>query len=233
MPSNIIDIGFDFRADSNGGDPDAKSPTLRRYHRMLWSKALPCGKILLLDEKLRHNSEIGSFSFGSDSIIHTFSRWIGYQHIIRCIPQAEIDEFMHEGYTIGGMLIFPNYKINNKQTINGARGCNAKIKDRFDLTLECIRRYYINEPSPLYEVFKRYDDFFNLFVDFKGYVDFFLLQDLVTPDYRDVLFLHPFNDFDTPPLPADVSEYQQYKTKSLSLIKKRNIRIKKWVEENL
>ena len=34
-------------------------------------------------------------------------------------------------------------------TINVARGCHHQINGRFDLTVECIRRYYVDEPSPL------------------------------------------------------------------------------------
>jgi hypothetical protein len=37
----LIDTSFDFRIDSAGRDPDKYSPTLRRYHRLLWSKPLP------------------------------------------------------------------------------------------------------------------------------------------------------------------------------------------------
>jgi hypothetical protein len=61
-------------------------------------------------------------------------------------------------------------------TINQYRGFNRKINDRIDLTLECIRLYYEGKVSPLYETFFVYDDFFKLFVDFKGYVDFFLVS---------------------------------------------------------
>ena len=39
-----IDTTFDFRTDANGKDPDFASPTLRRYHRLLWSKPLPSGQ---------------------------------------------------------------------------------------------------------------------------------------------------------------------------------------------
>ena len=40
----LIDIAFDFRSDTPPGkDPDERSPTLRRYHQLLWSKALPNG----------------------------------------------------------------------------------------------------------------------------------------------------------------------------------------------
>ena len=47
-------------------------------------------------------------------------------------------------------------------TINGARGVNHKIQDRFDLTLECIRRFYLNEFSPLKDTLNRYKTFFKL-----------------------------------------------------------------------
>jgi hypothetical protein len=44
--SCAIDITFDFRTDATGKnpDPDASSPTLLRYHHLLWSKPLPSGK---------------------------------------------------------------------------------------------------------------------------------------------------------------------------------------------
>ena len=76
---------------------------------------------------------------------------------------------------MGGMIIFPANRVEGKSTINGARGFHPLIKDRIDLTLECIRRYYNNEISPLTEVLTRYTDFFALFGNFKGYVEFFLL----------------------------------------------------------
>jgi hypothetical protein len=38
------------------------------------------------------------------------------------------------------------------------------------LTLECIRRHYLDEPSPLSDTLARYADFFGLFGDFAGYV---------------------------------------------------------------
>ncbi len=62
----IIDTNFNFYSDSNGGDPDSSSPTLRKYHKILWSKPLPSGKNLtLIDTEigayLYHASEIGEF----------------------------------------------------------------------------------------------------------------------------------------------------------------------------
>lgn len=48
--SPVIDTSFDFRIDSAGKDPDKCSPTLRRYHRMLWSKPLPGGEVFALED---------------------------------------------------------------------------------------------------------------------------------------------------------------------------------------
>ena len=36
-----IYIAFDFRTDAGGKDLDVHSPTLRPYHRLLWSKRVP------------------------------------------------------------------------------------------------------------------------------------------------------------------------------------------------
>jgi hypothetical protein len=43
--SMTIDIAFDFRSDAGGKDPDVYSPTLRAYHKLLWSKSLPSGHL--------------------------------------------------------------------------------------------------------------------------------------------------------------------------------------------
>ena len=110
-------------------------------------------------------------------------------------------------------------------TINGARGVNKKIRDRFDLTLECIRRYYIKEDSPLNETFERYKQFFNLFESFQGYVDFFLLQDLVTNDYSSIKYFIPFKSFENYPLPNDIEEYKQYKYNLSNFVLARNQRM--------
>jgi hypothetical protein len=141
-----IDITFDFRSDTPPGkDPDSHSPTLRRYHQLLWSKPLPNGAPFELDATtppsyLHHRSEIGEFFLSSDAVIPSFSRARELKHIIDQIPQAEIAAFNRVGYTIGGMMVFPGYQVDRKMTINQARGCHGSIRDRFDLTLECIRR---------------------------------------------------------------------------------------------
>ena len=45
-----IDTSFDFRTDANGKDPDLWSPTLKSYQRFLYSKPLPNGEVMELNE---------------------------------------------------------------------------------------------------------------------------------------------------------------------------------------
>lgn len=71
--AGAIDITFDFRSDTAPGrDPDAVSPTLRKYHQLLWSKPLPSGAPFELDATfphtyLHHLSELGEFFLSSDA----------------------------------------------------------------------------------------------------------------------------------------------------------------------
>jgi hypothetical protein len=226
----LIDISFDFRTDASGKDPDAYSPTLRQYHKHLWSKALPSGQVFDLDDTVRgvylhHRSELGTFSLSSDSVIPTFTKWASLKRITETLTEEEKEVFSALSYTIGGMMVFPTNRIDGKQTINGARGFNRKIADRFDLTLECIRRHYLGQRSPLDETLARYRDFFALFGDFTGYVEFFMLQDLVTTDRSAVRFFMLFDDFGIPSVPWDGDSYREYRRLSIEFIEARNRRI--------
>jgi len=117
-------------------------------------------------------------------------------------------------------------------TINGSRGINHKIKDRFDLTLECIRRHYSDEDNPLSDTLQRYNDFFSLFQDFQGYIDFFLLQDLVKDDYLSIKFCLPFVGFENPALPDNVQDYRVYKKSMTDFVLARNQRILNFINGN-
>ena len=134
--------------------------------------------------------------------------------------QSFIEDFIHRTYTIGGSIIFPK-----GNSINRARGVNPFIKDRWDLTLECIRRYYKNDSSPLYETLVKNEEFFDLFIDFKGYVDFFYLQDCVSTDYQSVIFWIGDGDLSKNPMPKTVDEYLLWIEKQLDFVSKRNKRI--------
>ena len=225
-----IKTSFDFRSDAAGKDPDTYSPTLRRYHKLLWSKSLPCQRFFQLDDTqagsyLYHQSELGQFVLASDSVIPTFTRWKSMRHIVELFSEEENEAFRTISYTIGGMMVFPGNKIDGKQTINGARGFNRKIADRFDLTLECIRRYYLNQDSPLTETIARYHQFFSLFRNFDSYVEFFMLQDLVNRDYSKVNFLLPFDNFNSPSVPQNGEAYKAYRNSTIEFVRARNRRI--------
>ena len=225
-----IDITFNVFSDTpKGKDPDSFSPTLRKYHHILWSKQLPNGKQFYLDletpKLLHHKSDLGEFFLSSDQIGNTYSNVKKMSHIVGQVSQDEMDYFSNIRATIAGHAIFPARRIDNKMTINGARGVNHKIQDRFDLTLECIRRFYKKENSPLTVVFERYSQFFDLFENFKGYVDFFLYQDLVNEGCSEIKFWHPFDDFQGSSLPSSLNEYLSYKEKVISFLIERNQRI--------
>jgi len=232
-----IDITFNFYSDSGGKDPDSHSPTLKKYHKLLWSKALPNGEIFKLSDT-DSNSYL-TYKFGreeialsSDSISNSYRDKKSLSNILKDLT-SEVEKFRNIGSTIGGYILFPGKKIDGKMTINGSRGFNRKIADRFDLTLECVRLHYLGKPNPLENVLNQNSSFFKLFENFVGYVDFFLLQDLVNPDYELVYFLQPIKQvFESSPLPESKVEYLQYMQSSNSFTLKRNERIKQWATDN-
>ena len=234
----VIDTSFDFRSDVKPyQDPDIHSKQLRQNHKLLWSKELPNGDKLNLKittgKYLVHESDTGFFEFSSDGILHSYITTKRMNHITSQLDDKYKKDILKEFYTIGGFIIFPSNKIDNKLTINGSRGFNSRIVDRFDLTLECIRKYYLNIESPLFETFQRYSEFFNLFKDFKGYVEFFLLQDLVNENFSEVNFFLPFDEsFPTQPLPKNVDEYTYYIKNNKKFLERRNSRIENWVKNN-
>ena len=79
-------------------------------------------------------------------------------------------------------------------------------------------------------VLARCASFFDLFRDFRGYVEFFSPQDLVTADCSVVQLSLPFDDFIGSPVPADVDEYREYWSAAAAFIEARNQRILKSVQ---
>ena len=244
-----IDVNFDFTNDTTGYwsnywgndyifgrsnvDPDLSCKTLFIFHEQLYSRRLPNGDNLVINYSKDKNCLVGNgIRFGNDSIATSF-RSSRYANLIGAVA-SEIDDFksyienyVHKSYTLGGEIIFPKMV----GSINQMRGCNPYIRDRWDLTLECIRRYYKNEESPLFTTLKNNDGFFKLFVDFKGYVDYFFLQDYVSEDYNEVKFLIETNCFETDPVPKNVQEYCTWIDKTIELIARRNKRIKDYLEQ--
>lgn len=225
-----IDVTNDFQDDSGRRDPDLYSPLLQSYHQRLWSKPLPSGAMFdLAPDKvgsmyvLRHQSELGQFVLSSDTLANSNRRPLRtfYEQMGPVLNVA----WHREGGSIGGRLIFPRNRINDMNTINQARGTHPRIKDRFDLTLEAIRRHYSGETSPLGETIQRYSDYFALFEDFRGYADFFLLQDLIADDGASVKFYLPFEGFGSSPLPTTIDSYRQFRERQLEFVALRNERM--------
>jgi hypothetical protein len=212
---NKIDVDFDFRKDSECGDPDTDSPKLYEAHKFLWNKMLPCEKNLDL-EIITLGGKYGRIllknnlcdNLSSDRMCPHFDgkyngKFDGW------LSDLEREELKHKVRTIGGHIIFPAHQKYGF-TINQARGVNRKICDRFDLSLECIRRFYEGKQSPLYDTLMRYKDFFDLFVDFSDYVDFFMLQDFIDKNGQ-IKFSLPFDNFICPPLPQTIDEINNTK----------------------
>lgn len=236
LEQNMINTEFDTRSDANGKDPDSHSPTLRKYHRLLWSKPLPNGDFFNLKEGqgaeyLKYESNGGVIVLGSDAITHSYRNQKRKSWIIEQIPD-EVESLFHEACKIGSYVVFPKNKIDGFQTINQIRGINRYIDDRFDLTLECIRRYYLDYPSPIHDTLKRYKGFFDLFIDFKGYVEFFLLQDLIHKQTGEINFYLPFDGFQSTFKFGSVQDYLIYKRNALEFLKKRSERISNFAIHN-
>lgn len=216
---------------AGGADPDAKSPTLRAYHQFLWSRPLPNGEIMQLESgRSRYYLRWKNIYFGSDSILASFRYWDNKAFIMKVKDEAEdfrglIENYIHKSYTMGGVILLPSFQW----CLNQARGCHKRIRDRWDLTMECIRRYYIGEPSPLSKPLQNSKEFLDLFVDFKGFVDFFFLQDLVSEDYSKVNLWYETALFESNPMPKTTAEYIDFIQKELEFLEKRNARIQKYV----
>ncbi|WP_343916589.1 DUF6994 family protein [Agrococcus citreus] len=227
------DAGFNFQSDAKGKDPDSHSPMLRRFHQRLWSKPLPSGGELRLrtDDPSRYLwASIGSGDvvLKSDSIIQTFSYWQRMKPILSTIDVDDIAAFDDLSYTIGGMLVWPV----GPPSINQDRGTSRAIADRIDLTLECVRLHYAREKHPLERALVGNSWFFSLFRDFSGYVEFFLLDDLIDTASRSVRFFLPFTGFAASGVPANLDEYRTFMDRSMRFVEARNARIAAWLEKH-
>ncbi|MBQ6351593.1 MAG: hypothetical protein IJI42_11815 [Methanobrevibacter sp.] len=211
---------------SSAWDPDSKSFTLQQYNMILWSKRLPNGEYMNL--LLGNDGELlwKGNRYSSDSIIVSF-KYRDYKYmmdkVMATLPDYKtfFEDYSRKAYTIGGEVIFPKRRMG----MNQSRGFNRQIRDRFDLTLECIRRYYLGLENPLQTVMEHDKEFFDMFGDFKGYVDFFYLQDIVNEDYSDIHFFKEFTEFDGNVFPESPEEYLAFINKELEFVEKRNARI--------
>jgi hypothetical protein len=176
--------------------------------------------------------------YSSDAIIHTYKDWKKLALIKEVLTQEELNEIEHIhslGNQIAGYVIFPGKQRDKKQTINQRRGMLSSISDRFDLTLECIRRSYEGDDDhPLGETFRVYWSFFEQFGNFKSYVKFFFLEDLVKfqENQSVIKFWLPINNFkleDNHVLPQNKQNYLHFLRNVKTFVIKRKERIKRFI----
>lgn len=230
LTPDALDVDFDVRSDTPPGkDPDSHSPTLRRYHQILWSKPLPDGDPFTLSTThryayLHHESHRGRFVLTSDRITQGL-RWRpaeAAEHFT-----AEQDEaYRALANSVAGVMVWPGNRIERKMTINGARGFTRTIADRMDLTLECVRRHYRIGHSPLTETLARYSDFFDLFETFDGFVEFFYFQDLLSDTGEDVAFFTEFDDFRSSGKVTNPEAYPAFRRRNEQFLLARRERIR-------
>lgn len=246
----IIDIKhrFDIGYVENGIDPDKYSNELKEYHKILWSKMLPCGRVMNLQiDRATNRLVFDDFTFNPDSITHAFlytKRKYNNQYekdIVNSYAKCDfeiknlLDAYLLIDYVIAASIIFPLRGDDSKTgwTINRARGMSYVIHDRIDYTLECIKRFYQNREDntiPIYKSLVRYTRFFDLFVNFNGYVDFFFLNDLLDKNGNVKSFTGVI-DF-SKPFPYPQEEYKKYIKNVIQFVKNRSQRIEKWAKDN-
>lgn len=248
-----MDITFDFTNDCRywegfwdyddlfgrgKADPDSASKTLKQYHQLLWSKRLPNGREMILGNGGPYDylNTGDGLRLSSDTIVtslmHARMKTVLEEAAKSVEWRTWIEAILRKMYTIGGTILFPKHP----NSINGQRGMNPFICDRWDLTLECIRRYYEGitdtRNNPIGWVLEKDREFFDMFVDFKGYCDFFFLQDCVTEDYRSVRMWIPTEHFAKKyPYPETAEEYFNWIDACLSFVRSRNNRIREYISE--
>lgn len=237
-----LDVTFDFTTDTKGYwdgfwerdpiigkaavDPDAKSDTLRRYQYLLNRRELPNGEFFDLKYHFKPNLIWDGMRFSSDSIIVSF-RYGNYPLIHEIAKRSDyrpwVERYIRQSYTIGGEILLPM-----DPSINRVRGFNPSVSDRFDLTLRCIQAFYEGctdlddyGMNNLLNAIRDNHRFFDKFLDFKGYVDFFFLQDSVDKDYNTIMYLDYLGR------PNSIEDYDLFISKEMEFLGKRNDRISK------
>lgn len=249
-----FDLSFDYRTDKpakTNPDADRDSPRLRLDHELLWSKQLRSGTVfkpvaprVRRDGYLIWEDDQGSRRwYGSDAITHSYRSWERPPALVAAkagLSEDQRSAFLTPGYTIGSSSIWP-VKSTAPRSINQGRcfgPARRTIADRIDLTLECIRRYYLGVPSDPYlgETIAAYPEFFDLFVDrFEEFVEFFHFQPLVTSDgVRSLLDGELLNnyEFDREATPSSTDEYIAYRVNTLVFVEARSQLMADWVEKH-
>ena len=250
----LFDLSFDYETDRPSRtrpDADEDSPRLRLDHQLLWTKALssgvtfaPTAPPVRREGYLIWTDATGERHwYGSDAITHSYTKWGSPKALAAAksaLSEAQRRRYLSPPYTIASSTIWP-VRTKDLPTINTARGFGSTgrvLRDRIDLTLECVRLHYRQATNTLTPVLTAYNDFFSLFGDFTEFVEFFHFQDLVTSDFTRVRSLiRPDDvlgktDFECEATPTTVDEYVTYAEATLDFMAHRGNRMADWVEKH-
>ena len=168
----------------------------------------------------------------SDTIATSHSGYAEIRPLHAGLPDQYRNYIENTFYRMAGFIVFPVHP----QSVNQLRGW--RLRDRFDLTLECIRRHYTGEAHPLADVMTQNARFFGLFgsghTGFLRYVEFFHLQWLVVDGsvrWFDGSLATP--DLDAPRLPATADRYRAYLDSVVEFTDDRTERIRTWLRQQV
>lgn len=255
----VLDLTFDYDSDHDATKPrkqrwdaDNDSPRLRLDHELLWTKELrsgvrfaPSAPRARRDGYLIWTDATGvQHWYGSDAITHSYTSWDSPPALAAAkagLTETQRAEFLAPRYTLASSSIWP-VKSSAPRSMNQARcfgPARRTIADRIDLTLECVRRYYLGHSSDGYlsETIRAYSEFFDLFQDgFEEFVEFFHFQPLVTPDgIRSLLdageLLNDYT-FDKEATPSSTQEYVTYRQNTLAFVAARGQLMAEWVTKH-
>lgn len=248
-----FDLSFDYETDKparTSPDADRDSPRLRLDHELLWTKPLRSGvtfapaapSIRRVGYLIWSDGSGAQHWYGSDSITHSYTKWATPKALVEvkaALSEEQRALYLSPQYTIASSTIWP-VRSKGLPTINTARGFGPTgrvLRDRIDLTLECIRRHYEGVDNTLASVLTAYGDFFTLFDGFAEFTEFFHFQDLIRPDFSAVRSLMrpdevlAQRDFEQEATPTTVEEYVAYREATLEFITRRGDRMADWVEK--
>lgn len=148
------------------------------------------------------------------------------------IPQIDIKEFLKISRILGGHIFFPRWQISNNKkqilSLNVARGAEFIRKnkrrpgfyDRFDMFLFDLKNWYDGNLSQLQEEFDSNEVWLKLFIDFRGFINYFLLNDFVNNDFEVIdltnngNFIEQFESY----IPKNSENYSLYFENSNNII---------------
>lgn len=165
-------------------DIDKNSINLYRYYELFLSKEFPNGKKYLFEmRRYKGSMEI----YWEEKNIELTCDYIGPikddYYAFKNSNGKELGRLLLNTRTFAGTMIWPRKYRTIRQSVNQYKG--RMYKDRLDFVLVELERYYKNwNPYDCFfltlgQIFNDYKEWYELFVDFNGFISFFNLQSFV------------------------------------------------------